>query len=75
MLGLVGGLLAALILQDILGVAFLRDGGEINLGLAIVVGMLMPVLSVAGVGVALVIDHAARTRQPRKSPRSSDEPS
>lgn len=73
-LGLIGGFLAAVVLQDIVGVAFLRDGGEITVGLALIIGMLMPVLSIAGAVVAIVIDHAARTRQGRDRPRSPDEP-
>ncbi|RCK68324.1 hypothetical protein DT076_16905 [Desertihabitans brevis] len=47
-LGLVGGFLAALVLQDVLGRGLL--------------GALLPVLSVLGVGVALLVDRRARRR-------------
>lgn len=67
-LGLIGGVLAAMILQDIIGVAFLRDGGEGHLGLAMAIGLLMPILSIAGVGVALAVDYSARSRRAQNTP-------
>ncbi len=57
-LGLVGGLLLALVVQDLLAVTFVRDG-TIPLALGIVLGFLMPVLAVLGAIVALLIDGRA----------------
>ncbi|WP_181954322.1 hypothetical protein [Kocuria coralli] len=53
-LGFVGGVLLALILQDILATAFLREG-TIPIALGIVLGFLMPVCGVLGVIVAILI--------------------
>lgn len=53
-LGAVGGVLLALILQDILAVAFLQDG-TIPFPLAIVLGFLMPVLAVVGAVIAVLL--------------------
>ncbi|MDO5633824.1 MAG: hypothetical protein Q4G34_02975 [Micrococcus sp.] len=60
-LGSVGGLLLALILQDILAVAFLGHG-TIPFPLAVVVGFLLPTLAVLGAVVAILLDNRNTTR-------------
>lgn len=61
-LGFVGGLLLALVVQDLLAVAFVRDGA-MPLVLGLVLGFLIPVLAVLGAVVALLIDGRAASRR------------
>lgn len=63
-LGLIGGLLLALVVQDLLATAWVQ-GGTIPQALAVVLGLLMPVLGVLGAVLALLLDsrHATRQRQ------------
>lgn len=63
-LGLIAGLVAALVLQDVLGMAFVLNGASFPLGIAAVIGSFMPILAVTGVVVALLIDRKARARRP-----------
>ncbi|WP_114558970.1 hypothetical protein [Desertihabitans aurantiacus] len=60
-LGLVGGFLAALVLQDVLAQGLLEDGAPgVRPEAGLLLGALLPVLSVLGVAVALVVDRRAR---------------
>lgn len=63
-LGLVGGVLLALVVQDLLAVAFLRDG-TIPTPLAIVLGFLMPVFGVLGAVISVLIYSRHTKRQPK----------
>ncbi len=69
-LGLLAGLLAALVLQDILAIAFLRSGGGLPLELGVLIGSFMPILAVVGAVLALLIDRNARMR--RSKPDTAD---
>ncbi len=62
-LGLVAGLFAAFVLQDVLGMVFVLNGSSFPLGIAAVIGSFMPILAVAGVVVALLIDRKTRARR------------
>lgn len=62
-LGLIAGLFVAFVLQDVLGMAFVLNGGSFPLGIAAVIGSFMPILAVTGVVVALLIDRKARARR------------
>lgn len=62
-LGLMAGLFAAFVLQDVLGMVFVLNGGSFPLGIAAVIGSFMPMFAVAGVVVALLIDRKARARR------------
>lgn len=64
-LGVIGGVLLALIVQDLLATAFLRDG-TIPLGLAIVMGFLLPVFAVLGAVLAVVLDNRSVRRMSEK---------
>ncbi|MEX5303512.1 hypothetical protein [Kocuria sabuli] len=66
-LGLVGGVLLALIVQDLLAVAFLQDG-TIPIALGILLGLLMPVLGMVGAGAAVLIDNRYTKRRSRDTP-------
>lgn len=62
-LGLVGGVLLGLIVQDVLARLLLDDGVfPDSLPLALLVGFLTPALAVVGIVVALVLD-ARRARR------------
>ena len=63
-LGLIGGVLLALIVQDLLAVAVLQDG-TIPLALALVIGFLIPAFGVLGTVVAILLDsrHSAHRLQ------------
>lgn len=65
-LGIIGGVLLALIVQDLLASAFLRDG-TIPLGLAIVMGFLLPVFAVLGAVLAVVLDNRSVRRTPERA--------
>lgn len=60
-LGVVGGVLLALIVQDLLATALVRNG-TLTHGLALVLGSLMPVFAVLGAVTAVLIDARAPTR-------------
>jgi len=60
---LIAGLFAAFVLQDVLGMVFVLNGGSFTLGIAAVIGSFMPILAVTGVVVALLIDRRARARR------------
>jgi hypothetical protein len=66
-LGLVGGVLLAMIVQDLLANAFLQDG-TIPVALAITLGLLMPVLGVVGVIVAIQMDNRFTNRRAEDTP-------
>lgn len=68
-LGVIGGVLLALIVQDLLATAFFSNG-TIPPGPGIVLGFLMPVFAVLGAVVAVLIHHRS-TR--RTSERATDE--
>lgn len=55
-LGLVGGVLLALIVQDVLATAFVSDG-TVPSALSAVLGFLMPVFAILGVIVAILVDN------------------
>lgn len=58
-LGLIGGLLFAIILQDILVRALIdADGSPSVLGM--ILGSLLPAFGLAGVGLAIWLDHRRR---------------
>lgn len=59
-LGLFCGLLVALVVIEVIARAALADGGTPSGGVAAVLGLTMPVLAVAGVLVALLIDSRIR---------------
>lgn len=61
-LGLVGGVLLALIVQDLLATVFLRDG-TIPIPVALVLGFLMPAFGVLGVVIAILIDNRNAKRR------------
>jgi hypothetical protein len=66
-LGLVGGVLLAMIVQDLLATAFLQ-GGSIPVALGIALGFLVPVLGVAGVIVAIQLDNRSTNRRSKGTP-------
>jgi hypothetical protein len=67
-LGLLGGFLAAVVLQDIIGVALIRGAdGTVPVGGALLIASLIPLLSAIGLAVALLIDRAARRRERARS--------
>ncbi len=68
-LGVIGGVLLALIVQDLLATAFLSNG-TIPIGLGIVLGFLMPVFAVLGAVIA-VLTYNRSTK--RKSEKAIDE--
>lgn len=70
-LGLVGGVLLALVVQDLLAAAFLQ-GGTIPIPLGIVFGFLMPVFGVLGAVIAVLIDRRHTTRSHERSAPSKD---
>lgn len=55
-LGLFSGLLVALVVIEVIARAALSGGGTPSGGVAVVLGLAMPVLGLAGVVVALLID-------------------
>lgn len=61
-LGLVGGVLLALIVQDILATLLVRDG-TIPTGLTVVFGFLMPVFAILGAVIAVLIYNRIAKRQ------------
>lgn len=67
-LGLLGGVLLALIAQDLLAAALLRDG-TLSPALTVVLGLFMPVLGVLGMVTALVIDARNTKRRPEEPDR------
>ncbi|WP_229741658.1 hypothetical protein [Pseudoclavibacter endophyticus] len=67
-LGLVGGVLLALIVQDVLATAFLRDG-TIPLALGVVLGFLVPAFGALGVLTAILIDNRNAKRRSKTSGR------
>lgn len=64
-LGLIGGFLAAIILQDLIGVALLSGGGGLPLAGALLIASLIPALSIIGAVVALVVDRSVRRGRER----------
>ncbi len=68
-LGVVGGVLLALIVQDLLATAFLSSG-TIPASLGIVLGSLMPVFAVLGAIFAVLIYNRSVKR---KSEKATDE--
>ncbi|MGJ3509638.1 hypothetical protein [Enemella sp. A6] len=62
-LGLVAGLLVALLLQDLIAMVFALSGGSAPVGAAVVIGSFTPIIAVTGVIVALFIDRRIRTRR------------
>jgi hypothetical protein len=68
-LGLASGLLAGLIVHDVLARVLLDDGAfPDSLPAALLVGFLTPALAVAGAVVALVVD-SRRARRGSRGPR------
>ena len=65
-LGLLGGVLLALVVQDVLATTFLQDG-TIPRAVAIILGLLIPALGLAGLAAAILFDG-------RSAPRSKDPP-
>lgn len=65
-LGVIGGALLALIVQDLLATAFLSNG-TIPIGLGIVLGFLMPVFAVLGAIIAVLMYNRSAKRTSEKS--------
>jgi hypothetical protein len=61
-LGLVGGVLMALVVQDLLAVAFISDG-SVAPALIAVVAFLIPVCGALGTVVAVILDNRSRKRR------------
>lgn len=66
-LGLIGGVLSALVVQDLLAVAFVREG-TVPDALVVVLALLMPVMALLGVVVAVLLDRQAK-RRANRTPR------
>lgn len=65
LLGFIGGMLSAIILQDVLASAFASNGSAPT-GVTIVLGSPLPVLGLAGIVVALLVDRrSTRRRRPQ----------
>lgn len=64
-LGVLGGVLLALIVQDILATGFVREG-VVPTGLAIVLGFLIPIFAIFGAIVAVLIDARTAKRRPER---------
>ena len=60
-LGVVGGVLLAIIIQDVLARSFV-DSGTVPVGLGLVISLIMPVLAVLGAVVAIVL-HNRNTKR------------
>jgi uncharacterized protein YacL len=65
-LGVIGGLLLALIVQDLLATAFLSNG-TIPIALGIALGFLMPVFAVLGAFIAVRIHNRSAKRAAAKT--------
>lgn len=61
-LGLFIGLIAGALLTSAIGRPLVADGGaeDISIGVGLLLGMLMPVLGIAGAVVAVVIERRSR---------------
>lgn len=66
-LGVVGGVLLALIVQDLLATAFLSSG-TIPIGAGLGLGFLIPLFAVLGAITAVLIDHRSAKRRSKKTP-------
>ena len=70
MIGLIAGLFAGWVIQDLIGIAFVIGGGGLPLEICVLIGMLMPLTAVAGVVSAVLLDrHSARRRRVGAGPR------
>ncbi|MDR7186808.1 hypothetical protein J2X85_003869 [Microbacterium trichothecenolyticum] len=70
MIGLIAGLFAGWVIQDLIGIAFVTGGGRFPLEIGVLIGMLMPVTAVAGVVTAVLVDrHSARRKRAGAVPR------
>lgn len=65
-LGVIVGVLLALIVQDLLATAFLSNGA-IPVGLGIVLGFLMPVFAVLGAVIAVLLYNRSAKRESEKA--------
>ncbi|WP_040421840.1 hypothetical protein [Actinopolymorpha alba] len=59
-LGLFIGLVAGALLTSALGRPMVAGGGDISISAGILLGMVMPVLGVAGAVIAVIIDRKSR---------------
>jgi hypothetical protein len=66
-LGLIGGVLLAVVVQDLLARAFVRDGA-VPLPLALVLGFMIPVFAVLGVVGAILADNRRLRRNSKATP-------
>lgn len=74
-IGLIAGLFAGWVIQDLIGIAFVIGGGGLPLEVGVLTGMLMPLTAVAGVVGAVLIDrHSARRRRVGAGPRDFGTP-
>ncbi len=64
LLGLVGGIIVGLVVQDAIAVALIAPsrGRDMPVLLGLAMGAIVPVLAVAGPLVALAVDRAIRSR-------------
>lgn len=62
-LGMLGGVFAATLIPDALGIAYVLLGGEFPIEVAVVLGSFLPVIAVAGAVVALLVDRRVRARR------------
>jgi membrane associated rhomboid family serine protease len=61
-LGVIGGLLFAIVLQDVLAHDLIDAAGTLSV-LGIVLGVLLPVFGILGGGLAIWIDHLNRRKR------------
>lgn len=60
LLGLLGGLLAGIVIQDLIAPLLITGSGEVSLLGLLVLPLLLPVCGVAGAVVAVLLDLRAR---------------
>lgn len=62
MLGLIGGLLGGIVVQDLIAPLLLTGGGEVSLVGRILLPLLIPMCAVAGAVIAVLLDARGTSR-------------
>ena len=63
-LGLIGGLLAGIVIQDVLAEALVAGSGEVSTAGLVIIPVLLPLCGVAGAVIAVLADLRRERRRP-----------